>query len=185
MIMEVKIKTNNELIDAIVEMENGVMIVSPKEEKIKPKDGDILASPNGREFFFFKRDFNGEYADCYGGFGIKTNELFSEGRWNVIRLATEEEKQKLFDKLKEAGYEWDAEKKELVKLKWKPEVGEVYYYPSMKPHNGRVISIPKKEKNTECKFDKEIIDSGWVFKTEEECQAFCDKLNQLIERIKP
>ena len=34
---------------------------------------------------------------------------------------TEEEKKKIFDKLAEEGYEWKADTKELVTLKWKPK----------------------------------------------------------------
>ena len=91
----------------------------------------------------------------------------------------------MLDKLKEEGYEWDFEKKELVKLKWKPKADEVYYYPSMKPQKGRVISIPKKERNTGVQFDKDIIDAGWVFRIKEECQAFCDRLNEVVNSVKP
>ena len=26
---------------------------------------------------------------------------------------------------------------------------------------------------------------GWIFSTEEECQALCDKLNEAIKNVKP
>lgn len=183
--MEVKIKANNELVDANVEVIDGVMIVSPKEEKIKPKDGDILASPNGREFFFFKRDFNGEYADCYGGFGIKTNELFSECRWNVIRLATEEEKKRFFNKIDELGYEWDTENKELRKKKWKPEPNEEFYYPSWSGLRDGFIAeggclLTKKDIEGDYEINK-----GWCFKSKEACEVLCNKLNEKIKEVEP
>jgi hypothetical protein len=40
--MEVKIKQGNEMLDATIEMVEGVMVVSPKEVKFKPKDGDVV-----------------------------------------------------------------------------------------------------------------------------------------------
>ena len=33
--------------------------------------------------------------------------------------------------------------------------------------------------------DKDIIDAGWVFKTEKECQEFCNRLNEAISSVKP
>lgn len=43
--MKIKIKDQDQLIDAIIEIVGGVMIVSPKEEKVditKFKDGDVI-----------------------------------------------------------------------------------------------------------------------------------------------
>ena len=40
--MEVRIKQGNEMLDATIEMVDGVMVVSPNVEKFEPKDGDIL-----------------------------------------------------------------------------------------------------------------------------------------------
>jgi hypothetical protein len=104
------------------------------------------------------------------------------GYVNDLRLATEEEKKKLFDKLAEEGYEFDFEKKELVKLKWKPKEGEEFWFPlyyaspsGLKP----IKSMLNKER------DKEILDKGWVFKTKEECQGFCNRLNNAINSVKP
>ena len=35
--MEIKIKQGSEMLDATIEMVDGVMVVSPKEEKFKPR----------------------------------------------------------------------------------------------------------------------------------------------------
>ena len=45
--MEVKIKNNGEMLDATIEMVDGVMVVSPKEVKFEPKDGDVVTYMNG------------------------------------------------------------------------------------------------------------------------------------------
>lgn len=198
--MEIKIKNKDNLIDATIEVVDGVMIVLPKEEKVditKFKDGDVItcghhdcggfqwtAILRGEIEYISDNMFIDDYCsfDCNGMF-LDHNSGSDSATW--VRYATEEEKQKLFDRLKEEGLEWDAEKKELVKLRWKPKVNEVYYYPSMKPLKGRVMSIPKEEKNTELLFDKNIIDAGWVFRTKEECEQFCKRLNKAIELVKP
>ena len=196
--MEVKIKQGAELIEATIEMVDGVMVVSPKKDKVDPKDGDVFCVDSLHPCV-------GIVKEVYSyGKPDKDRLYFSVGYWKQIgsmqfgtfcacnrntepnyRPATEEEKQKLFDKIKEEGYEFDFEKKELVKLKWKPKADEIYYHPSMNVQKGRIISYPKQERNTNTQFDKDIIDAGWVFRTEKECQEFCDRLNEVINSVKP
>lgn len=98
-----------------------------------------------------------------------------------IRLATEEEKQKLFDKLKEEGLEFDFEKKELVKLRWKPKHSEEYFYPFFDAFKF-VTNSTEWDRET---FDFKMLDMGWCFKTQEECEEFCKKLNDCISSINP
>ena len=98
----------------------------------------------------------------------------------VERLATEEEKQQLFDRLKEEGWEWDAEKKELVKLKWKPKYDDNYWSVSLKG----VEFMPLEHFWQNSEIGNKRLGKGWVFRTKEECQAFCDKLNEAINSVK-
>ena len=97
------------------------------------------------------------------------------------RLATEEEKKLLYDKIDELGYEWLADEKKLVKKKWMPREGENFYYPFFSFGFDCFI--------VECKVfiggSLSPFDKGWHFKTKEECQKFCDKLNKAISSIKP
>lgn len=51
--------------------------------------------------------------------------------WNenhTWRLATEEEKQLLFDKMKEKGLKWNAEEKRVEKIRWRAKKDGYYYY---------------------------------------------------------
>lgn len=180
--MEVKIKGSTGMIDATIEMVDGVMVVSPKEVKFEPKDGDVVSSPNGREFFIFKGNQKGIHGECYCGYSLIKDCLFKAGIWHIVRFATETEKKKLFDKLKEEGYEFDFEKKELVKLKWKPKEGEEFWLPLYYASPSEfepITSLLNKGR------DKAILDKGWCFKIKEECQEFCNRLNQAIEGVKP
>lgn len=79
-------------------------------------DGDIVATSSGSQVFILERVENDGKGYCYIGYNFKNNTLFPEGEWLFNRLATEEEKQKLFDAIKSNGYKWNAETKTLEKL---------------------------------------------------------------------
>lgn len=187
-IIGVKIKNGEEMIDATIEMVDGNMIVLPKVEKFEPKDGDVVTYFNGNKptiYIYrcghkYNTSFSAAYSSMLEGCFIGTGEHIAMNR-SDIRPATEEEKKLLFEKLKEEGYEWDAEKKELVKLKWKPVLGEVYYRPQL--YQG-YFEISKEVWNDSTN-DEIFYNKCWCFKTGSECQAFCNKLNQSIEGVKP
>ena len=83
------------------------------------KDGDVLATDNGNIYIFdgtFKDD---KYPFAYCGFTRHKFEIYDRRlpfTHNNIYPATKEQHNLLFQKMKEAGYEWDAEKKELKKI---------------------------------------------------------------------
>lgn len=165
-------------------MENGVMRfmreLSMPEPKFEPKDGDVVATRNGKYIHICKAYIEDYAINTYIGCTLE-GELLEGGRWYASRPATGEEMKKLFDKLKENGLAWDAEKRELVKLKWKPNLEDTYWYPS----SNTPYFNPFYFTWTDSDFDRARFESGWCFRTEEECQAFCDKLNQVIEGVKP
>ena len=180
-IMEVKIKNGEEMIDATIEMVDGVMVVSPNVEKFEPKDGDVVAIKNGQHVFINKEYIEKGCGYAYIGWNFGNDEEFIEGQWCYSRFATEEERKKLFDKLKEKGYEWDAENKKLIQLKWRPKEGDSFWMPYH-----YVISVEFKPCNSLFNKgrDEVLLNKGWCFKTDAECQAFCDKLNKTIEGVK-
>lgn len=79
------------------------------------KDGDILIHGDCTFIYNgFENNMNyGTYViiDCYGAFAVNI-----PTKKYGTRLATEEEKQKLFDAIKANGYRWNAETKTLEKL---------------------------------------------------------------------
>lgn len=84
------------------------------------KDGDVLVSKDVRPFIFtgeFDVQDDNPTAYC----GINSNDKFITGKgshWTFkdgIKPATKNQRDTLFAKMKEAGYEWDADKKELKK----------------------------------------------------------------------
>ena len=91
----------------------------PKKDGLVPpckfKDGDIVATNSGLRVFILQSAKSDVKGYCYVGYDFEINEFFFSGE-RFDRLATEEERQKLFDAIKESGYEWNAETKTLEKL---------------------------------------------------------------------
>lgn len=185
--MEVKIKQGEEMIDATIEMVDGVMVVSPK-EVFKPKNGDVIVCSNNLGYWtLIVRKMEPYNVVCHHAVLIDNGTLKINGRSSYTnpRPATEEEKKLLFDNLAEEGLAWNAERKELVKLKWKPVVGQHFYF--VEYDNENFIFIAKAYTyafEDQIERDKTIA-KGWCFKTSKECQEFCYRLNQAINQVKP
>lgn len=105
------------------------------------KNGDVLACPSGWTCIF--KSLYGDtfssycFIDKTGWFCEKGSEChtlnkeFTKAYNGEIKPATKEQRNLLFQKMKEAGYEWDAEKKELKKIEQKPTEWsdrDWYYY---------------------------------------------------------
>ena len=92
------------------------------------KDGDILISNLGIILIFKK------YID-YGVFTSYYNTVNSNNRdWYTgsFHHATEEEKQLLFDKMKEQGLKWNAKEKKVEKIRWRARGFGEYYRMGLK-----------------------------------------------------
>ena len=178
---------NGERVPAEWRMENGTMIVSPMTCKFEPRDGDVCRSPSCIYIFKKTNERNAAVYHCcliVGPDILKIEESVGVGHIDYYhRYATEEEKKALFDKIDQEGYEWLADKKKLVKKKWMPEYEEKYYYPYFDISEN--VFIKQYAAWTGIYSEKNGLKKGWIFRTEEECQQFCDKLNQAINSIKP
>lgn len=79
------------------------------------KDGDVAVSNKGH--IHLLKTENSSYCAYRGDWeALPKFDKTRTTNVNVVRLATEEEKQKLFDAIKENGYKWNAEKKTLEKF---------------------------------------------------------------------
>lgn len=76
------------------------------------KDGDILATNDGKFIAIIKKNGGKYYCCCHTN---GTYFITDYSGW-FDRFATEEEKQKLFDVIKATGYKWNAETNTLEKL---------------------------------------------------------------------
>lgn len=103
-------------------------------EKVqKFKDGDVLvvviddvACPF---IFFMTSEKRCWYHVClYPNGEIRRTWFFDRSTLANVRFATEEEKRQLFDKMREKGWEWNAEKKCVDLIRWKAKEGEPVYF---------------------------------------------------------
>lgn len=98
------------------------------------KDGDVLVTttPRNCPFIYRMTHYNNNLAYFYAGIdgngnfceGYLTRKLYHFGSVANVVPATEEQRNLLFQKMKEAGYEWDSEKKELKKIEVVSKEGE-------------------------------------------------------------
>ena len=82
------------------------------------KDGDVIATKLGSIFIFKESSLTNIY-NCYVALNYESKFIYKEqefGHKNMCRFATEEEKEKLFKAIKDNGYKWNPEIKELEKL---------------------------------------------------------------------
>jgi len=89
------------------------------------EDGDVLHSVHDDLMLIYKESCS---LECFSShFNMMHN--YNHG-WNVhyFRHATDEEKQLLFDKMKEQGLRWNAEEKRVEKIRWRAEKGKDYYF---------------------------------------------------------
>ena len=87
------------------------------------KDGDVLAWDDSKCIALFKNIYDEDSFNSYGFVGCCTGTFESRQSYHDIEgahPATKEQRDLLFQKMHEAGYEWDAEKKELIKIEQKP-----------------------------------------------------------------
>lgn len=128
----------------------------------KFKDGDILyARDEGNEFIFIlKHIFENGHVYCY--LSLKGDDLRTHVVWltdynPTHRLATEEEKEKLFHAIKAKGYKWNAETKTLEKLII--PMFKVGYRIKYKGDDaiGRIEKIDDNVYHVDCSFDDGVI----------------------------
>lgn len=112
---------------------NGNEVVVEKEEESKDfKRGDVLVSLSNEIILVDDYDFKGGHlysfvhVDRSGQ--LSKEPYFQWNEWHDWRLATDEEKQLLLDKMKEQGLCWNAEEKRVEKIRWRAEEGKIYYY---------------------------------------------------------
>jgi len=180
--MEVKIKnSDNTLVDADWTIEDGVMVVSLK-ESFSPKNGDVIVCSNALGCWTLIVKTIEPHVVCHHAVLVDNGILKINDRssYSNPRPATEEEKKLLFDKLAEKGLAWDAEKKELIELKWVPKDGDYYYYPACVDTGFVPLSARYSASSS---YDTGMAAKGWCFKTQQKCKTFCDLLNEAISKI--
>ncbi len=97
-----------------------------KKEAQEFKEGDVLCSIYDDTVLIFK-----DVSKCTRGYfdSHYNNKGLDNKRWKSESFshATEEEKQLLFDKMKEQGLKWNVEEKKVDHIRWRAKKGEEYH----------------------------------------------------------
>lgn len=170
------------------EIKDGVVVVIPEyEEKPIYNDGDILAMESGSIIIYNSdntllctKKGNNYYAALRNDLCLITKKDFSPGSFfgynsDIRGLATEEEKQKLFDALAKNGYKWNAETKELEKVLPRVPKGEKFF-----AFCG-TLEVFQREEERDLLCDG-YYNAGNYFLTEEEAKRAADKAKEAIKR---
>ncbi|MBF1490743.1 MAG: hypothetical protein HXN77_09625 [Prevotella pallens] len=114
-------------------IKDGVVIFEKEESKEQEfKRGDVIVSKMNEILLVDVHCFENRILRRFVHIqqdGIFFNSSYS--LWNerhTWRLATEEEKQLLFDKMKEQGLKWNPKEKRVEKTRWRADAGEEYYF---------------------------------------------------------
>lgn len=126
--MEIKLSVGDKLnipanCKAIIK-DNQIIIEEQKEEF---KSGDVLHSKITDIVVIFSH-YTRDDKHIFGSYFDSINDPNTGWFTEKFRLATEEEKQEFFDELKAKGLRWNAETKELEKIRRRVKEDEAYLY---------------------------------------------------------
>lgn len=168
-------------------IKDGSVVFEKEEQEEKEfKDGDVLTSRLDNKFIFiFKEDElmqkenkNGYYV-CHKpnhiiNVATKDSLLFCGYKIDV-RLATEEEKQLLFDKMKEQRLLWNAEEKRVEKIRWRAMKNYIY-------HRLNCYLRPTQESDDYRTWNQKCHDSYNYFHTEEQTKEAAKRVKETLRK---
>lgn len=175
--------------------DDGVLNVTvDMEHKYVPKDGDVVyAQWSGdrsgyKWIFIYKKTLTNPYKRCdvYAYLGIERNgKTVSELHFDdhctsqeLLRPATEAEKQRLFDALAKEGKRWNAEKKCIEDLpRWRADYNKTYLYIS-----SRCSIIDEKECGAF--IDEGRYNVGNYFRTREAAEKVAEQIRDIFKNSK-
>ena len=170
------------------EIKDGIITFSPQQEPEQNfKDGDVLIDdfksstmyPH-KIIFIYKGKRILENYEAYVHRSLSGSLIFNDSCCGLdrckVRLATEEEKQELFDALKEKGLYWNAEMKRVERLRGRSEEEDLYWY------IGGLSSIYRSFEHGTV-VDDERYESGNYFRSRGEAARFLDIIKESLRKF--
>ena len=169
------------------EIKDGTVVIIPEyEENPKYKDGDILTLFDGTVFIY--NPDNSKIANSCGNnyyLAIATDgSLFVkkgsriEAYWGyndeIRGLATEEEKQRLFEVLAKNGYKWNAEERKIEKVLPRALKGGKYFYIN---RTFQIVDFFEEGVS----IDNQLYEAGNYFLTKEEAEKYAAKFKEMLK----
>lgn len=160
-------------------------VITIEKEEPKFKDGDILAyvgnTDNTSTFIYKGEDGNGSHK-YYVGINVYKRLSISDNdaRWGkeALRPATEEEKQFLFKKMAEQKLRWNAEDKEIEKIRWRATRGEIYFIINLHAGYSVESSVDYYDKD-----DNEFYKSFNYFKMKEDAKKATELVKATLKKF--
>ena len=140
-------------------------------ETYVPKAGDcVIIKPMEENISYWCKLTNVTSTTAYFKIYVNSNlKTYKNGFFYIYnRIYTKITHEELKAKYAEAGYDWDYERDTIKPIKWVPKRGDVVWRLNlyMRPDNFIFRGNGY--------FDKDMLDKGLLFPTEEECQKFAD-----------
>lgn len=155
-------------------IKDGVVIFEKEEIVQEFENGDVLCSAYTNTMVIFKEKEKDGSQYFYSHYN--TDRSNNKG-WNskAFRHATEEEKQLLFDKMKEQGLKWNAEEKRVEKIRWRAKKGGDYYFIDVD------LSV-KSLDDTYSTFDNKLWNALNYFHTEEQAGEAARRVKETLRK---
>ena len=180
---EIKLSIPDGCKTAIINLDGGNITTTfePREEW-KPKDGDFVTSTDGVIVIYADTNKIGgiiSYAGYWNRFdNLTTHTDTGWGRTKSFRPATDKEKQLLVDKLTEAGYRWNPDKKELERLpRWQAKKGQEYFYINS-------MLVVSSDYENVIKVNRLRYECGNYFKTSEAAEKAAEQIRDIFKNLK-
>ncbi|WP_278694572.1 hypothetical protein [Prevotella nigrescens] len=160
-------------------IKDGVIIFEKEKEENKKefKRGDVIVSKMNEILLVDRHSFDNRFLRSF--VNIREDGSFCKSaysQWNELhtwRLATEEEKQLLFDKMKEQGLKWNAEKKRVETIRWRAPEKCNYWCCTI---DLNVI----KTADYRYEADHKMCDCGNYFRTKEKAEEAAKRVKEVL-----
>ena len=171
---------------ATIEIRQDKVIIE-YDDVFKPKNGDFCVIDedfyNHRTLFIYNGNTPRFGALPYHAAKVGTitstrsDGWFSGTLYGTPRPMTEEERNELLEALHAIGKDWDAEKMELVELKWVPKEGDLAYYASTAADE-MVYQITY----SGAAYHRRLLERGLLFRTRAEAVACTEKMIEVAKQ---
>lgn len=177
---EIKLNIPDGCKTVVINLDGNKVTTEFETEKWEPNDGDFVSTNDGIVAIYADTNETGGiisyagYSSCF----LTTKKDSGWGYTREFHPATEEEKQRLLDKLKEAGYHWNPDEKKLELIpRWRAIEEDFYYY-----LNSFADVINTSETNDMP--DNVRYNLGNYFRTKEAAQKVADEIREIFKNSK-
>lgn len=164
-------------------IKDNVIIVGKEEQEFKEGDFYTVKTSYGSYVFIHKSNKENNrvyyYALSLSGLKLPLYNNSCLASKDETSVSTKEEKQILIDAMHADGKDWDADNKQIVDYKWKPNYRELYY----NINYSLDIQIDSHVWYGDA-LDEICFSNGNCFKTTEEAQKYADKFFEILKERK-